>query len=209
MLHFYPLITKIFRYIVSHLLYFCSALYYSNYNYCTYNFFFVENNAGIVEAKIQLIVTKIHYSGSVKTITLICVIVLALILVCVTWLMAIYLLVSKDKKLLPLWKMKRAKHVLYHKIEIDKHNNGMNGGAAAGATALDHGFTTDDDRYDDAFVHVRRRTTGDSDTGFNEGYELSTKLINTSHRKPFTNEVDMKNGRKENVFAFRSPKKYR
>lgn len=180
--------------------------HYYSHN-CTYTFF-AENNAGIVEAKIQLIVTKIHYTGSVKTITLICVIVLALILVCVTWLMAIYLLVSKDKKLLPLWKMKRAKHVLYHKIEIDKHNNGMNG-AAAGATAVDHGFTTDEDKYDDAFVHVRRRTTGDSDTGFNEGYELSTKLINTSHRKPFTNDVDVRNGRKENVFAFRSPKKYR
>lgn len=122
--------------------------------------------------------------------------------------MAIYLLVSKDKKALPLWKMKRAKHVLYHKIEIDKHNNGMNGDAA-GATAVDghhHGFTTDEDKYDDAFyvktASVRRRGTGETD--FNEAYELSTKLIN---RKP---EVDMKNGgRKENVFAFRSPKKYR
>lgn len=171
---------------------------------------FAENNAGIVEAKIQLIVAKIQYTGSVKTITLICVIVLALILVCVTWLMAIYLLVSKDKKLLPLWKMKRAKHVLYHKIEIDKHNNGTSGGSAALATAVDHGFTTDEDKYDAFCVkHVRRRTTGDSDTGFNEGYELSTKLINTNHRKPFTNDADMKSGRKENVFAFRSPKKYR
>lgn len=173
-------------------------------------YIFAENNAGIVEAKIQLIVAKIHYTGSVKTITLICVIVLALILVCVTWLMAIYLLVSKDKKLLPLWKMKRAKHVLYHKIEIDKHNNGMSGGGN-GTTATTVGFTTDEDKYDDFCVkHVRRRTTGESDTGFNEGYELSTKLINTSHRKPLTNnEGNMKNGRKENVFAFRSPKKYR
>lgn len=113
--------------------------------------------------------------------------------------------------------MKRAKHVLYHKIEIDKRNNGMNGGSGGGvtdtlsATTIDQGLTTDEDKYDAYYgKHLRRRNTSDTDTGFNEGYELSTKLINTNHhRKPFTCDTDVKNTKKEHVFAFRSPKKYR
>lgn len=131
-----------------------------------------------------------------KTATMVGVIVLALILVFVTWLIAIYLLLSKEKKKLSIWKMKRSK-ALYHKIEMDK-----NGGTGAVTESLQAGFTTDDeDKYDAVTVtnaHRKYRVAG-------EAYEMSAKLLT----KRTTTTDGEANGKKESGFSIRSPQKYR
>lgn len=117
--------------------------------------------------------------------------------------MAIYLLVSKEKKRLPLWRMKRTKNVLYHKIEFDKHNNGTNG-PSNGCATLDVELTTDEEKYDAVPIKNLRYRIGN--TGFDEGYEMSTKLIKNNHTKSYDEDKKNKN---ESGFSIRSPKKYR
>lgn len=149
----------------------------------------------------------------------------ALILVFVTWLMAIYLLLSKEKKKLSLWKMKRNK-ALYHKIEMDKFGGGNGGAGPDGDTngsdgvANDgrpqhneqHGFTIeDDDKYDAISVkEIRRDYKREMDD--EEGYELRAKLIG-NHRqrqqhKRSSSEASA-SGRKESGFSIKSPNRNR
>lgn len=138
----------------------------------------------------------------------------ALILVFVTWLMAIYLLLSKEKKKLSLWKMKRTK-ALYHKIEMDKFGAGGSGGGgnAPGNGGVggqqqhneQHGFTTeDDDKYDAISVkEIRRDYKRELDE---EGYELSAKLIGNYKHKRSSSEAG---ARKESGFSIKSPNRHR
>lgn len=184
----------------------------------------IENNAGIVEASTRLIVTQRPYAGSIKTATLIGIIVFALILVFVTWLMAIYLLLSKEKKKLNLWKMKRTS-ALYHKIEMDKFNVGGDSGGGSVSTNNgrpkgndhhhhhneQHGFTTeDDDKYDAISTKEIRRDYNKNSRrshGDDEGYELSVKLIGGyKHRRAASLDVD---SRKESGFSIKSPNRNR
>lgn len=146
----------------------------------------------------------------------------ALILVFVTWLMAIYLLLSKEKKKLSLWKMKRTK-ALYHKIEMDKFNGGGSGGGGGGGGCTSgeggggigggqqhneqHGFTTeDDDKYDAISVkEIRRDYRRELDE---EGYELSAKLIGGYKHRRSASETG-NNTRKESGFSIKSPNRHR
>lgn len=136
-----------------------------------------------------------------KTATMVGIVVMALILVFVTWLIAIYLLLSKEKKRLNIWKMKRNK-ALYHKIEMDKNggagNGGSGGGGGGNTTTEQHGFTTEDeDKYDAVTVtNVHRKYRIEEDA-----YEMSAKLLTN-----FKLRDDVK---RESGFSIRSPQKYR
>lgn len=128
------------------------------------------------------------------------VIVLALILVFLTWLVAIYLLLSKEKKKLSVWKMKRTK-ALYHKIEMDKNGGGNTAGNLT-STSEQHGFTTEDeDKYDAATVtnvHHRQYRVDD------DAYEMSAKLL-TNFKQRDTGDTL----KKESRFSVRSPQTFR
>lgn len=174
-----------------------------NYN-ANFIVMIAENNVGQAEASTRLIVVK-QPSGSMKTATMVGIIVLALILVFVTWLMAIYLLLSKEKKKLGLWKVKRTK-ALYHKIEMDgKVANGPGGGGGSGTGTDQPGFTTEeDDKYD--AVNRKYRAAED------EAYEMSAKLLTAVNYKQHRDSSDTTaavTAKRESGFSIRSPQKYR